>query len=79
MNVEIGADAALFPEKEYIKGIFVAVQLAWLSLRATWRLMVIASFTSSSLTSSNPDRWRIPALFIKTSRPANNIRNIVDI
>jgi hypothetical protein len=26
MNVEIGAKAALFPEKEYISGIFVAVQ-----------------------------------------------------
>ncbi len=26
MNVEIGAEAALFPEKEYINGIFVAVQ-----------------------------------------------------
>ncbi len=26
MNVEIGAEAPLFPEKEYIKGIFVAVQ-----------------------------------------------------
>ncbi len=25
MNVEIGAEAALFPENEYIKGIFVAV------------------------------------------------------
>jgi hypothetical protein len=25
MNVEIGAQAALFPEKEYINGIFVAV------------------------------------------------------
>jgi hypothetical protein len=25
MNVEIGADAARFPEKEYIKGIAVAV------------------------------------------------------
>jgi hypothetical protein len=25
MNVEIGAEAALFPEKEYIKEIFVAV------------------------------------------------------
>jgi hypothetical protein len=25
MNVEIGAEAALVPEKEYIKGIFVAV------------------------------------------------------
>jgi hypothetical protein len=25
MNVEIGAEAALLPEKEYIKGIFVAV------------------------------------------------------
>jgi hypothetical protein len=29
MNAEIGAKAALFPEKEYIKGIFVAV---WISL-----------------------------------------------
>jgi hypothetical protein len=27
MNAEIGAEAALFPEKEYIKGIFVAVQV----------------------------------------------------
>jgi hypothetical protein len=27
MNVEIGAEAALLPEKEYIKGIFVAVQV----------------------------------------------------
>ncbi len=25
MNVEIGAEAALFPKKEYIYGIFVAV------------------------------------------------------
>jgi hypothetical protein len=24
MNVEIGAEAALFPEKEYISGIFLA-------------------------------------------------------
>jgi hypothetical protein len=28
MNVETGAEAALFPEKEYIYGIFVAVYLA---------------------------------------------------
>ncbi len=27
MNVEFGADAALFPEKEYIKGIFAAVRI----------------------------------------------------
>jgi hypothetical protein len=26
MNVEIGTEAALFPEKEYINAIFVAVQ-----------------------------------------------------
>jgi hypothetical protein len=26
MNVEIGAEAALFPEKEYINGMAVAVQ-----------------------------------------------------
>jgi hypothetical protein len=28
MNVEIGAEAALFPEKEYINGIAVAVRYA---------------------------------------------------
>jgi hypothetical protein len=33
MNVEIGAEAALFPEKEYIKGIFVAVHVARLRLK----------------------------------------------
>jgi hypothetical protein len=27
MNVEIGAEARLFPEKEYIKGIFLTVWL----------------------------------------------------
>jgi hypothetical protein len=27
MNVEIGAEAVLFPEKEYINGIAVAVHL----------------------------------------------------
>ncbi len=32
MNVEIGAEAALFPEKEYINGIAVAV----LVLRTIW-------------------------------------------
>jgi hypothetical protein len=30
MNVEIGAEAALFPEKEYIYGIAVAVRTAGL-------------------------------------------------
>jgi hypothetical protein len=33
MNVEIGAEAALFPEKEYISGIFVAVHTAILENR----------------------------------------------
>jgi hypothetical protein len=27
MNVEIGAEAALFPEKEYLYGIFIAVKV----------------------------------------------------
>jgi hypothetical protein len=27
MNVEIGAEAALFPKKDYIYGIFIAVRL----------------------------------------------------
>jgi hypothetical protein len=32
-NVEIGAEDALFPEREYINGIFVAVQIQYLRLR----------------------------------------------
>jgi hypothetical protein len=32
MNVEIGAEAALFPEKKYISEIFVAVQIMYLPL-----------------------------------------------
>jgi hypothetical protein len=34
MNVEIGAEAALFPEKEYLSGIFVAV---WERETTCWR------------------------------------------
>jgi hypothetical protein len=33
MNVEIGTEAAQFPEKEYINGIFVAVQESYAGLR----------------------------------------------
>jgi hypothetical protein len=40
MNVEIEAEAALFPEKEYIIGIFVAV---WLSSSDCWWLGVAVS------------------------------------
>jgi hypothetical protein len=28
MNVEVGTEAAQFPEKEYLNGIFVAVRVA---------------------------------------------------
>jgi hypothetical protein len=34
MNVEIGAKAPLFPEKEYIIGICVAVQIAEINFNA---------------------------------------------
>jgi hypothetical protein len=37
MNVEIGAEAALFPEKEYINGIAVAVYFK------TWDLLTLHS------------------------------------
>ncbi len=37
MNVKIWAEAALFPEKEYISGIFVAVQIrVWLVQPIKW-------------------------------------------
>jgi hypothetical protein len=43
MNVEIGAEAALFPEKEYIKGIFVAV---W---NDSWKLRKILFSRQTSM------------------------------
>ncbi len=40
MNVEIGALAALFPEKDYISGIFVAVQSHEMDyLQKTFRIL----------------------------------------
>jgi hypothetical protein len=42
MNVEIGAEAAQFPEKEYINGIAVAVpfkiKLTWMEVHKSVRL-----------------------------------------
>jgi hypothetical protein len=40
MNVEIGAEAALFPEKEYISGIFVAVWTANVHFRDSYTIEV---------------------------------------
>jgi hypothetical protein len=42
MNVEIGAEAALFPEKEYISGIFVAGWLQNSCMRQSFSLAVNA-------------------------------------
>jgi hypothetical protein len=33
MNVEIGAEAALFPEKEYINGIAIAVHISNITVK----------------------------------------------
>jgi hypothetical protein len=44
MNVEIRAEAALFPEKEYISGIFVAV---WVGI-VNWQGEDLCSMTSTN-------------------------------
>ncbi len=42
MNVEIGAEAMLFPEKEYVNGIAVAVQILFrqrpTAIKYYWKL-----------------------------------------
>jgi hypothetical protein len=52
MNVETGAEAALFPEKEYINGIFVAVYVmkdGHLYMRkcakSFWRISLVYDFS----------------------------------
>ncbi len=42
MNVEIGTEAAQFPEKEYINGIFVAVCIAGVIYLKSLTLMRMA-------------------------------------
>jgi hypothetical protein len=44
MNVEIGAKAALFPEKEYINGIAVAVWLCIFIFIYLKRNQVVSAF-----------------------------------
>jgi hypothetical protein len=46
MNVEIGAEAALFPEKDYINGIFVVVCTLYKVARGVelWMPYVICLF-----------------------------------
>jgi hypothetical protein len=53
MNVEIGAEAALFPEKEYIDGIAVAVQCGLSHSYLPSKLKVQASWATCS------ERWEI--------------------
>jgi hypothetical protein len=40
MNVEIGAEAAHFPEKEYINGIAVAVGWLWSRLETNFSVAI---------------------------------------
>jgi hypothetical protein len=41
MNVEIGAEAAQFPEKEYINGIAVAVHFRWISDTLVFKFPIV--------------------------------------
>jgi hypothetical protein len=49
MNVEIGTEAALFPEKEYIDGIFLAVWITWLVFFQSMVLMAGPGYMSMRL------------------------------
>jgi hypothetical protein len=46
MNVEIGAEAALFPEKEYINGIAVAVWAPLVNQQGDWNRDHLLSLVS---------------------------------
>jgi hypothetical protein len=52
MNVEIGAKAALFPEKEYISAIFVAVHA--IHSHFYWRILKKTAFSRLLIIQKNP-------------------------
>jgi hypothetical protein len=49
MNVEIGAEAALFPEKKYVNGIAVAVQYMYLKHKPICYSAKLFNYNKSSL------------------------------
>jgi hypothetical protein len=57
MNVEIGAEAALFPEKEYINGIFVAVQAPEYTIRAVSNFCRISRRIFEKNRNDPPGAW----------------------
>jgi hypothetical protein len=58
MNVEIGTEAAQFPEKEYINGIFLAVQYYCIRKHGVDSCSKIGSlFNSQSGTLGGTLRW----------------------
>ncbi len=71
MNVEVGAEAALFPEKEYINGIAFAVcdddwtddhYLSWSLTCSLWKthlMIIIKMETISDLMIINDLRWSL--------------------
>jgi hypothetical protein len=66
MNVEIGAEAALFPEKEYINGIAVAVHHGcqlWLTAWVPLRILsfLVCHCVSAGLYCVTP----LPSLFLR--------------
>ncbi len=60
MNVEIGAEAALFPEKEYIDGIAVAVHIIFMTSSALVPMWTLPISESAELTQwSLYFNWRL--------------------
>jgi hypothetical protein len=58
MNLEIGTEAARFPEKEYINGIFVAAQ----AIRAPiYKLSSIHAYPPSAKLGRTPIKASTPA------------------
>jgi hypothetical protein len=62
MNVEIGAEAAQFPEKEYINGIAVAVGYMEKSATVKSQLPKVLGFIKMTFvnTIGVPDSWVCP-------------------
>jgi hypothetical protein len=63
MNVEIGTEAAQFPEKEYIKGIFLAVYLSLcIAVRNTFPIiMFLYSYVKKKNAFLPTPRWCVVA------------------
>jgi hypothetical protein len=79
MNVEVGAEAALFPEKEYINGIFVTVYHKYLIRSKRLNLLYLANPVANLLKKYRMRDYYFKSLYLLTEYFPAYLHTVISI